>query len=72
MNQQNIVGCIFGNKVDLEGDRRIEKSQAEELATKLKLIYTETSALTGQNVENAFYQLAKALIDLHKYLPMNN
>lgn len=72
LNQSNIVGCIFGNKIDLESNRQIEKSQAEEVAKKLNLIYTETSALTGQNVENAFYQLAKALINLHKYPPMNN
>ncbi|MFX1558504.1 MAG: GTP-binding protein, partial [Promethearchaeota archaeon] len=71
-DSREIVGCIFGNKVDLESERKIEKSQAKELARDLNLIYVETSALTGQNVENAFYQLAKALIDLHKYPPMNN
>jgi small GTP-binding protein len=72
LNQKKIIGCIFGNKVDLVNERKIDDTKAKELAKELNLIYRETSALTGQNVENAFYQIAKALIALYKYSPMTN
>ncbi|MFX0058802.1 MAG: GTP-binding protein [Candidatus Hodarchaeota archaeon] len=71
-NKFNIVGCIFGNKVDLKNERKVDEALAKEVAKGLNLLYIETSALTGQNVENAFYQIAKALINLKKYPAMNN
>jgi small GTP-binding protein len=61
-----IVGCIFGNKSDLENQRKIGSNEAQKLASKLKLNYFETSALTGKNVENAFYTISEKIIQLRK------
>jgi len=68
----NLVGYIFGNKIDLINERKVNEQEGISLAKELHLEYIETSALTGQNVENAFYNLAKTLIKLKNIPPMNN
>ena len=57
---ENISGFIIGNKNDLES-REVNREDAEKLAQKLNLGYIETSALTGENVEDAFYNIAETL-----------
>lgn len=55
---------IVGNKMDLEDKRVIQYQDGVELATELskkgitKISYIETSALTGDNVEDAFSLIA--------------
>ena len=58
-------GFIFGNKSDLE-NRQVSREDAEKLAKELDLGYIETSALTGENVEKAFYNIAENLYLLYK------
>ena len=53
---------MVGNKSDLADERQIEKDAAKQLASELGLDYMETSALTGDNVEEAFYNIAKSLL----------
>ena len=55
-----ISGFIIGNKNDLES-REVNREDAEKLAQELNLGYIETSALTGENVEEAFYNIAETL-----------
>jgi small GTP-binding protein len=71
-HKKSIVGFIFGNKLDLVNKRKVKNSTAIKLAKALDLKYIEISALTGQNVENAFYDIAKKLIELKKIPFMNN
>ena len=66
-----LIGYIFGNKLDLVEERRVKDSTAQSLADGLNLKYIEISALTGQNVENAFYEMAKTLIK-SKRIPFTN
>lgn len=47
----DIILC--GNKSDLEDKRVVSEHKARELAEKHGLVYLETSAATGQNVERA-------------------
>ncbi|TFG16168.1 MAG: GTP-binding protein [Promethearchaeota archaeon] len=61
-----LVGCIFGNKSDLKNERKIATNEAQKLATQLNLEYFETSALTGKNVENAFYNIAEKIIEIRR------
>jgi len=52
---------ILANKVDLADERVIDTEMGMRFVEENNLFgYLETSALSGQNVENAFYMLAKA------------
>ncbi|MGV9199344.1 MAG: hypothetical protein ACOC4M_11050, partial [Promethearchaeia archaeon] len=59
-----VITVIFGNKFDLSNERKVSKKEALDFAENINFDYTETSALTGYNVDQAFYELAKALIKI--------
>ncbi len=61
-----LVGYIIGNKKDLAKYIKITSEKGSKLAKSLNLGYIETSALTGENVEYAFYTIAEALYNLVK------
>ncbi|MFW9833018.1 MAG: Rab family GTPase [Candidatus Thorarchaeota archaeon] len=57
---ERIPIILLANKVDLVEERVITREMGEEFARENNLVgYLETSALTGQNVEEAFNILAK-------------
>ncbi|MBY9019934.1 MAG: GTP-binding protein [Candidatus Lokiarchaeota archaeon] len=61
IDEKDIPIIIVGNKVDLSGQRVISAAEGEELAKSLSdkgLSYIETSALSGENVINAFELIA--------------
>ena len=54
---------IIGNKVDLHQERQITKEMGEKLCGKLgSLAHVETSAKTGEFVEEAFTMLARSTL----------
>uniref|UniRef100_A0A2K6PPX3 RAB4A, member RAS oncogene family n=1 Tax=Rhinopithecus roxellana TaxID=61622 RepID=A0A2K6PPX3_RHIRO len=53
---QNTVIILCGNKKDLDVDREVTFLEASRFAQENKLMFLETSALTGENVEEAFVQ----------------
>lgn len=58
--KKNIPMLLIGNKIDLE--RNVEENEAMDLAQRLNCSYMETSAKTGENVENAFVIIAEACL----------
>lgn len=54
---------MFGNKADKEAERKIPVKQVQDWLQKNNNIpYEETSALEGQNVEQAFTKIAHQLL----------
>ncbi len=61
-------GCVFelvGHKADLEADRQVLYEEGEYFAKYGQLKFVETSAMSGQNVEEAFLMIAR---DIHQKL----
>ena len=45
---------LLGNKIDLESSRAITKIEGEEYARKNQFLFMEVSALSGENIIQAF------------------
>ena len=59
------VLAFSGNKSDLSDDSRaVEQSEAEDYARENDLLFFETSAVTGMNIEDLFRGLAEKLLKL--------
>ncbi|KKK42189.1 hypothetical protein LCGC14_0604380 [marine sediment metagenome] len=58
---------LVANKVDMEGERVVTTEQGEGLAEKLNLSYIETSAKTGENIDDAFKMLALQIIKRYMF-----
>lgn len=59
------IPCILiGNKKDLIDKRKVTEEEGRQMAKKLKCLYLETSALTGENVREAFQILGIGLFFL--------
>ena len=52
---------LVGNKADAEDRRKVTRRQAEEFAANLGVLYFETSAVTGQNVQKVFEEITKVI-----------
>nr|XP_013224542.2 ras-related protein Rab-4A [Columba livia] len=60
---QNIVIILCGNKKDLDAEREVTFLEASRFAQENELMFLETSALTGENVEEAFVQCARKILN---------
>eukprot|EP00997_Jenningsia_sp_PLL12_P008077 NODE_4799_length_626_cov_130.383016_g4006_i1.p1 GENE.NODE_4799_length_626_cov_130.383016_g4006_i1~~NODE_4799_length_626_cov_130.383016_g4006_i1.p1 ORF type:complete len:96 (-),score=22.20 NODE_4799_length_626_cov_130.383016_g4006_i1:71-358(-) len=54
---------LVGNKVDMEAQREVSFEEASRFADENGLMFAESSAKTGLNVEEAFLQTAKSIFD---------
>lgn len=54
MCYKEILICLVGNKTDLEGQRDVSFEEGQKFATDNGLLFFETSAQNGQNVETLF------------------
>ncbi|ESN96230.1 hypothetical protein HELRODRAFT_185077 [Helobdella robusta] len=58
----NIVVVLVGNKKDLESEREVTFLEASRFAQDNDLLFLETSALTGENVEETFLKCARIIL----------
>ena len=61
--QKEVPLVLVANKVDLEDSRVISTNEGEEYAKENNFIYVESSALTGENVEEAYVNLCKIMVE---------
>jgi small GTP-binding protein len=59
---EGYIPALWGTKADLVDQRAVETSSGEELSSSFNGSFYETSALSGQNVETAFHDLARFLL----------
>lgn len=57
----SIVIMLIGNKADLVDLRAVPTEDAVEFAEDQGLFFSETSALTGENVESAFFRVLEEI-----------
>jgi len=58
----NICIILLGNKKDLEADREVTFLEASRFAQENELMFLETSAVTGENVEEAFLKCSRSIL----------
>jgi len=58
----NIVIILLGNKKDLDADREVTFLEASRFAQENELMFLETSAITGENVEEAFLKCSRTIL----------
>ena len=68
--EKNLSLLLVGNKSDLENKRQINKEEGEEKAKSFGLGFIETSACSGDNIDQAFEIMLKEV--LKKYMVDND
>ena len=53
---------LVGNKADMAAERKVSQEEAEAFAKAHELNYIETSAKTGDNIEEAFFKTGVSLL----------
>ena len=53
---------LVGNKADLEDRRQVSEEEAQKFARDNRILYMETSAKTGLNIERVFLETARRQI----------
>uniref|UniRef100_T1GJ01 Ras-related protein Rab-14 n=1 Tax=Megaselia scalaris TaxID=36166 RepID=T1GJ01_MEGSC len=61
LTNPNTVIMMCGNKTDLESTREVTYEEAKQFADDNGLYFFETSAMNGQNVEEAFIEMARII-----------
>ena len=60
---ESVIIILIGNKIDLEESRVVKYEVGKKVADEYKIQFFETSAKTGENIEQCFIELTKALLD---------
>jgi GTPase SAR1 family protein len=55
--------CLIGNKIDLEEQREVSYEEGKNFAEENNLLFFETSAKDGNNIQEIFLESATLLVD---------
>lgn len=58
----NMAKMVVGNKID-QSDRGVTRDEGEKFARRNQMMFVETSAKTNQNVESAFEELVRKILE---------
>lgn len=61
LSPANAVRVLIGNKTDLQAQRAVSTAEAQDFADQNELKYFETSALSGERIDDAFIETAHAV-----------
>ena len=62
-SNQDITIMLIGNKADLENSRDVSREEGESFAAKNGIFFLETSSKTSKNVDDAFINVAKDVLE---------
>lgn len=54
---------MIGNKTDMEEKRQVSTKEAQEFAKENKILFMETSAKNGNNIEKAFECITNIILE---------
>ena len=63
MCYKDILICLIGNKTDLEEKREVSYEEGKIFAEENNLLFFETSAKDGNNIQEIFLESATLLVD---------
>ncbi|KAI5688626.1 ADPribosylation factor family [Leishmania braziliensis] len=63
INSPETLVMLVGNKKDLESERQVPVEEAQQCAAEMGAMYHETSARSGDGVQEAFHAVAVKLIE---------
>ncbi|KAG5483983.1 hypothetical protein LSCM1_05834 [Leishmania martiniquensis] len=63
VNSPETLVMLVGNKKDLESERQVSSAEAQQCAAEMDAMYCETSARSGEGVQDAFHAIAAKLIE---------
>lgn len=59
----NVQRILVGNKSDLDSLRKVSRQDGEQLASRFNMAFFETSAKTGENVDEVFLKIADNVVE---------
>ncbi|KAG5667268.1 hypothetical protein PVAND_015255 [Polypedilum vanderplanki] len=60
---RNITKMIVGNKIDLQNQRKVDRELGKKFAKQQRALFVETSAASNINVQLAFEELVKKILE---------
>lgn len=61
--KKEFTGILIGNKIDLQAQREVPREDGEKLAKEMNVDFEETSAKTGENVNEIFERIARKILN---------
>lgn len=70
-HSEDAVIMLVGNKTDLEQSRTVSTEEAQKFAEANNLLFIETSALSGSNIEAAYLNVLNEILQNERKNPSN-